>query len=74
MINADVIIILVYLRHHDFERNHGLSANQGVTICGHITVIQITSAKFFPLISLCYHADTLYRDYSVIGQKFSDHD
>ena len=23
MINADVIIILVYLRHRDFERNHG---------------------------------------------------
>ena len=73
MINADVIIILVYLRHRDFERNHGLSANQGVIIRGHITVIQITSAKFFPLIALCYHADTTM-NHSVIGQTFSDHD
>ena len=68
MITADVIIILVYLRHRHFERNHG------VIICAHIMVIQVTSAKFFPLIALCYHADTFYRDDSVISQKFSDHD
>ena len=53
-INSDVIIILVYLRYCDLERDHGLSANQGVIIRGHITVIQITSAKFFPLIELRY--------------------
>jgi len=64
--------IQVQLRHHDLKGDHRLSAQyHGVIIRYHTSVIGQT---IFPLIALCHHAYTFYRDHSVIGQKFSDHD